>query len=340
MSVTLGYLREGCQVVFSPDSSGPTYRVEENRAIQWGINRVWTDADWHSTQKTRVLENAAEDTGLGLLTPGSDVLTRSAGIWDSGVAGDAGTGNGPWEIVLEQQAGNTFFVIERISDTEVRLDHNFDPSASGPAVQFYALQNKLGFNSPHQLLAHQAPRQITLVWDTFQLREVGYLPPWRFEQVRGVNPTERSADPRFYTLRGNRLELWPHPGIARQYRATYLASPPQVFTSDPDTLLIDWQDDTMAQPVNTGREIIGMQWVDLLEKAIALEFAYIQGNSSPIKYELAKVEYEDRLRKYKAADNNRVSQTGPMDPALPKPVMYPGQRSVSDYRAIPDAGLP
>lgn len=341
--LTLGFLREYCQEIASPDSSGASSEREFMVWINSALSRVWTDADWHSIQRTRILETPDEVSGAGTIPPGGTLLTTLNPPWPTDLAGDSVTGDGPWEVVLDQQAGNTFFVTQVVGD-DATLSHAFDPSAPSPNVTYYAFKNKLGFGSLDPVLAHHVPRQISLVWDTFQLREIRYLPPWRFEQVRGVNPTERSADPRFYTFRGNRLELWPHPGPSRQIRVTYLAAPPYLLGSDPDTLLIPWQDDTQPPtvlvPPGPTRDISGSLWADLLQKAIALEAAFTQGNKGPIPYKLAKVEYEDRLRKYKAADNNRITKTGPMNPVLPRPVIYPRDRSVSDFRAIPDAGIP
>lgn len=342
MSVTLGYLRTFCREVASPDSSGVSSEREFIVWINSALQRLWADADWAGIERSREMLVPAEASGTASATNGSNSISLASGTWPSDVEGNLTTGDGPYELILEGDTSTTFRLVSDSNGLSTGVLSRPYLGTTGNTT-YYLFKNKLGFfgtpETTDKLLAHRDIRKVTLVWDPRVRAEVPVLLPAEFDRERLLNPTEHSAQIRMATLRNGRLEIWPHPGSAQVLHVSYLSGAPYVLTSDADTTVIDWPTDArvgMAVGTSSG-EVAGSTWTDLLLKAILLEAALHQGEDAPVPYRLAKLEYLDRLTKYKSLDTQNVDRSGSVG-RLPLLGLGPSERSFSDFRSITDVG--
>src|SRR5690606_37907593 len=124
------------------------------------------------------------------------------------------------------------------------------------------------------------------------------------------------------TLREGCLEIWSHPGNTYLKLGISYRKGPRVYEDDAlDAEEIGWPE----------------HWRDLLYKAIQLEAVITLGNDAPISYQIAKIEFTDRLNRYKGLDSNRDEMTGPLCVRAPVAFGPRHQRSFSNFDPLVDA---
>ena len=137
--------------------------------------------------------------------------------------------------------------------------------------------------------------------------------PHKFDQYKMEGPKE-TGYPRFYTLRDDKIEIWPAPSADYYLLAiSFRKGAPYYTTATATSTEVDWP----------------IEWQDLLQKGIQLEASITLGDVAPIKYDLAKMEFEERLSNYVSLDASRDTPAGPMQ--LSPPTAIPRGRIFYDY---------
>ena len=313
MAITLGDLRTFTREIASPDSSGATAEREFMIWINSAILRVFADNDWDKILHTRLINVLPEETGtlmgvtqdsLAVTVVGPDALVQKY-VDDE------------WEIIIEGEGAQTF----QLTSIASALAGTFRAGdewilATGSSKEWTAIQTK--YDLPDN--AKAVTRVQVMQNGGFP---VHYLALHEFDLMKGNLPTQTGQDPRWYTLRDGKIEIYPHPGSTRKkLGVTYRKGPTVLADAALDAAEIDWDE----------------EWKDLLYKAIQLEASITQGRAAPIPFPLAFQVYQERLMKYKGLDGNKSDLTGPMGLNHPFRRSFPDGLSYSDPTTIVDIG--
>ena len=311
MAITLGDLRTFCAEIASPDSSGATADREFMVWINSATMRVFADNDWDKILHTRVINLLPQETGTALVvTQDSTAVTETnSALLEKYVTDE-------WDLIVDGESSQVF-ELGTFTSTSAGAFRDGDEwiEASG-TKSWTAVKTK--YDLPDN--AKNVLRVQLLQNGGFPVK---YLPHNEYDMHKAHNPTQTGGDPRVYTLRNNKIEIYPHPGATRKKLGiSYRKGPTVLADAALDAVEIDWDE----------------EWKDLLYKAIQLEAAITQGKGAPVPYPLAKTAYEDRLKQYRGLDGNRPEFTGPMGLNHPRRMSFPTDISFSDATAISDVG--
>lgn len=311
MTITLGELRTFCAEVASPDSSGNTHDREAMIWINSALQRIYSDADWDESLTSRLLTVLPEETGTtAILTQGS--LAFAVAVTETIEDKYA---DDEWEFIIGDEADQTFKLASK-TDAQNATFRAGDEwiLASATDAAWTAFQTKY-------LLPNDA-REITRVQVKSNKVEVDYLPNNVFDHRKSLDPI-RTGQIECFTLRDRSIEIWPHPGDAyEKLGITYRKGPTFLEDADLDATVIEWPETQK----------------DLVLKAITVEAAITQGAAAPTPYQVALIEYESRLRKYRGLNTNKAHKTGPMNLALPRRNRF-GEICYERDTNIPDVGV-
>lgn len=309
MALTLGDLRTYCREIASPDSAGTTAEREFNVWINAALARVYMELEWDKLQHqaTIPIEIAEEySSDLTLVLGSSAVYSAGGNLLAKYVTEE-------WDMVVDGESQRVFRLgtFTDVNNATMRTgDRWSQASAAGKSVTFAKTKYSLPDNAFQvqrvQVLQSGAP--------------LARLTPEEFDRQKAFNATLLSGHPRFYTLRDETLEVWPHPGTTYVDLGISYRKGPTIYTvASLDSAEIEW-------PVT---------YADLIYKAILLEAAITQGEDSPVPYPVALREFDHRLGRFKNLDSDRRERAGPMSLRLPTH-MPMGQRSISWQGPIVD----
>lgn len=310
MAITLLELRTFCAEIASPDSAGSTHDREAMVWINNALQRLYSDADWDESLHSRLLTVLPQETGTtGILTQGSLAFAVTvAETIETKYVDDE------WEFIIGTEADQTFVLASR-TDAQNATFRAGDEwiLASDTGVAWTALKTK--YPLPNDA------REITRVQLMSTGHDLEYLPNHTYDYRKSQQPTQ-TGQPEYFTLRDRSIEIWPHPGASyEKLGISYRKGPTFLEDADLDATVIEWPENQK----------------DLLLKAITLEASITQGNNSPTPYQIALVEYESRLRKYRGLNSNKAHQTGPMSLRLPGRMPWYEVSRERDI-SIPDVG--
>ena len=308
MAITLLDCRVYCREVASPDSSGSTAEREFMYWINAALQRLYTDADWDKVEKQGVITLLPQETGTTFgLTQGSATITATAELLEKYYDDE-------WDLLIENES-DMVFTLASWTDTSNAVLSSIWTQASDAAATFTAIPSR--YTLPNNA------RRISRVQVLSTKNCVDEVTNAQFDRMKSDYVSE-GGQPRAFTLRNGKIEFWPHQGSGyEKVGITYQSGPTLLAEAAADATVITWQDD----------------YRDLLFKAVQLEASITQGAGAPIAYQLARMEYEDRLRKHRGLDVNKAAQTGPMNVKSPARRHGTGKTSFSDFRPIDDIGL-
>jgi len=286
--------------IASPDSSGATATREFIYWINAALARLYAEQSWNHTLGVAKITLLPEEGGTGFgATQGSASVTFSGGtLWDRYV-------DDQWDLHSADEADQTFKIQTKASVSAGTLkdgDIWIQATLTGGVITW----RKTIYDLPENA---KEIYSIRLMQTRDEL--VGVV-PHKFDLYKIEQPKEVGF-PRIYTLRDNKIEIWPAP-TTDYYSLTvsYRKAPARYTTATVTTTELDWP----------------QEWEDLIQKAIQVEAAITLGEDSPIPYPLAKSEFEERLENYKALDSKKDTPSGPMDLNLPA---AGGRRFTYDY---------
>jgi len=294
VAITLLDLRTFCAEIVSPDSSGTTAQREFIGWINAALSRLHAEFAWDEHAHERKILIPPAETGA-LLTVTQDslalVLTGAETFkakyvteeWDPVVTGD---NYQTFRIASIDDPGTDLNATMRAGDEWI------ETTSVGTTYHWI----KRRFALPDNAL------QIVRVQNLKTFLHIRVVQPREFDSISANNVTQRGNYPQLACFRDNKLELWPHPGAERvKISITYRKGPTVYTTASVDAEVIEWP----------------THWADLLHKALQVEGAITQGPDAPIPYKLARVEFEDCLKRYKAIDANKFPISGQISMTRP-----------------------
>ena len=289
MSITLGELRAYAAETAGADANSKAGDRKLHEWINDALEEVWIGHDWDwSIDHVRVLL-VPEETGTTLsVTQGSRRVTLSAAGADVFAQKFA---DERWYLLIDAES-RMVFELEQIEDAKTAwLKEGQDwPNATAADLSYTFVRS-----------VYPVPGGATKIYrveDLAAYGEVVYRLPARFDYLQSVSPTHRGNRPEFYTLRKDRLEVWPGPGANYvSLGVTYKRPAPSFSDSDPDTAEIDWPRGKLS----------------LLRKGILVQAGVALGENAPVPYGLALVHYSQLLKRHKSEDSDRTVLGGPMD---------------------------
>ena len=298
-NVVFGDLLTFAGEVASPDSSGATATREFVYWINAALARLYAEQSWNHTLGVAKITIVPEEAATGIainkgavaFTIGSDLLAKYV--------------DDKWDFHIDAEPDQSFRV-----QTKVDADNGVME-----AQDIWIQANLSGGTGSWHKTVYDLPDNAKEIYSVrlMQTRDqlVGVI-PHKFDVYRIEQPKEVGF-PRIYTLRDNKIEIWPAPS-SDYYSLTisYRKAPARYTTATATTTEIDWP----------------QEWEDLVQKAIQVEAAITLGEDSPIPYMLAKSEFEERLENYKALDSKKDTPSGPMQ--LQHPTVG-GRRFAYDY---------
>ena len=284
--------------IASPDSSGATATREFIYWINAALARLYAEQSWNHTLGVAKITILPEEAGTAFaVVKGAATFTATSvaekyldELWDLHSDDEP---DQSFRISFRSDAGNGTF-----RDGGLWIQDNVAAGAITWRKTLYDLpENAKEIYSVRLMQTRDAL--------------VGVI-PHKFDLYKIEQPKEVGF-PRIYTLRDNKIEIWPAP-TTDYYSLTisYRKAPARYTTATVTTTELDWP----------------QEWEDLIQKAIQVEAAITLGEDSPIPYPLAKSEFEERLENYKALDSKKDTPSGPMDLNLPAPG---GRRFTYDY---------
>ena len=288
---TIADLNTFCGEVASPDSSGATALREFMYWINAGLARLYAEHAWnHAVEIAKIVILPAETGTTLAATQGSDAVTVSGSDTFASKYLDDG-----WALHADGDSNQTFLLSATASSTVGTID-----SIWVEATQ--ASGNFTWRKNIYDLPSNAKEIFSVRILDTRDVLSSAI--PHKFDQYSMEGPKE-TGYPRFYTLRNDKIEIWPAPDTEyRVLSVTFRKGAPYYTTATATSTEVDWP----------------IEWQDLLQKAIQLEAAISLGEVSPIKYDLAKMEFEERLSNYISLDSSRDTPGGPMELSPPTTV--------------------
>lgn len=295
MATTLGDLRTFCAEIASPDSAGDTAQREFLVWINSALSRLHAEFSWDELDHERKILVPPEETGvaLGVTQDSLSVTLGGAETFASKYVTEE------WDLIVTGDNYQTFRLAS-IDDSPTNQAGTLRPGdewieATNAAATYYWIKRR--FELPDNTI------QVTRVQILNTYLPIRILEPAEFDSLSASNVTQRGNYPQVATFRDGKLEIWPHPGSTRvKLGITYRKGPTVYETNTLDTVEIEWPD----------------HWRDLVQKAISLEASVTQGPDAPIPYQLARMEYEECLKRYKAIDTNKYPVSGPIRMQLPR----------------------
>jgi len=303
MAITFADLKTFCGEIASPDSSGSTAQREFVVWINSALSRLHAEFSWDEHEHERKINVPPQETGVALNVTQDSlalVLTAAETFLAKYVTEE-------WDLVITGDNYQTFRLAS-IDDSPTNQnatmragDEWIESTATGST--YYWIKRR--FELPDNAL------QVVRVQNLKTFLSIRVVSSQEFDSISANNVTQRGNYPQLATFRDGKLEIWPHPGAERiKLGITYRKGPTVYTTATTDATEIEWPD----------------HWLDLLQKAISLEAAVTQGADAPIPYKLARVEFEDALRRYKGIDNNKYPITGQINMLRPRmsrsPITY------------------
>jgi len=293
---TIADLNTFCGEVASPDSSGATALREFMYWINAGLARLYAEHAWNHAVETAKIPILPAESGTKLgATQGSSTITLSAGetfnakyLSDEWVLHADADSNQTFRLSAIDTAGGS------VSATLINGDLWVQPTQ---ATGNYTWRKNI-----YPLPSNAKEVYSVRILDTRDI--LASATPKKYDEYTMEGPKE-TGYPRFYTLRNDKIEIWPAPDTDyRVIAVTFRKGPPSYTTATDTATEVDWP----------------IEWQDLLQKAIQLEASITLGEVSPIKYDLAKMEFEERLANYKSLDSSKDTQGGPMQLSPPTSV--------------------
>ena len=300
---TIADLKTFCGEIASPDSSGATAEREFIYWINAALARLYAEHAWnHALEYAKVVILPAESGTTLVATQGSSTITVSgADTFAAKYLSEL------WELHSNNDSNQSFRLSAiaggSTSATLFAGDVWVESTISGGAYSWRKTVYDLPSNA----------KEIFSVRILDTRDELISVVPHKFDQYKMEGPKE-TGYPRFYTLRDDKIEIWPAPSSDYFLLAiSFRKGAPYYTTATVTSTEVDWP----------------IEWQDILQKGIQLEAAITLGDVAPIKYDLAKMEFEERLSNYVSLDSSRDTPGGPMQ--LSPPTAIPRGRIFYDY---------
>ena len=259
--------------------------------INSALARLYAELRWDKILKEQKLMIPPEETGTTLgVTQGSLAVTLGGSdTFEDKHVDDR------WELHIDGEDNQSFELASHGTTTgTLRAGDEWIKATGGS--KSYALVQTI-FDLPEDA------RQVTRVQVLNTRQEVIALSPEEFDvrRARG-GPTQRGVYPRFFCLRREKIQIWPHPGSNyAKLGITYKRGHSPIADAAADTVEIDWPDSLR----------------ELLQKRIKVEAGIHLGEDAPTPYPIALKEYNDSLKRMGAQDADRAHGPGPIQLSFP-----------------------
>lgn len=307
---TLAEMRQFAAEVAAPDPNSQAGDREIQHWINAALARIWRAHSWrHAIEVARITLDKEESGSFLTMTNDSSGIALAGGeTLDPKYVSER------WALIVDGE-GRMTFELASIDDSPA---NTLGTLASGHK---WTLATAAGLSYVWSRYIYPLPKnakEIMLV-EFMQTRlTVRPLAPHEFDVQRQTTPTQRGQDPIFYTTRQGNIEFWPGPGLdLKAMQITFRRQPPRYAVADPGTTVIDWP----------------TEWQDLLEAGIVLQASITQGRNAPTPYPLAKNEWDDLVRDYKAEDSGLDNLSGPMSLSMRPGIGNRNYERLTDYPA-------
>ena len=272
-------LRRYCTDMASDMADGKAARMI-TRHVNAALEQVASSHEWSFLRDRAQIALEAPATGSALgVVQGSDQFTLTGEVWLQTWIDEKR------ELLVSGDDGILFRFDALLSPTVARMTQEWVEATD--TVTTYTLLRGI-----YPLPANTSVVTEVRLADSRQV--LVPLSPEEFD-FRKQEQVTTQADPLYFTVRGDELEIWPTPEEAKMLLLSRKRVPALVTDASPDTTLIDWPD----------------RFGSLLYRALDVQVVTNHAKSTSLEPSLALAAFQSALARAKDTDGGR--QPGPRD---------------------------
>lgn len=270
-------LRRYCTDMASDMADGKAARMI-TRHVNAALEQVASSHEWSFLRDRAQVALEAPATGVALgVVQGSDLFTLTGEVWLQTWIDEKR------EVLVDGEEGILFRFDALQSAAVARMTQEW--IAATDATTSYTV-----LRGTYPLPANTSVVTEVRLADSRQI--LVPLSPEEFD-FRKQESVTLQADPIYYTVRGDELEVWPTPEEAKVLLLSRKRVPALVVDASPDTTLIDWPD----------------RFGSLLYRALDVQIVTNHSKSTSLEPSLALAAFQAALARAKETDGGR--QPGP-----------------------------